>query len=68
MRFSQRIGKREIKTELEREGLSPELRNSLWTLILELIIETKNNEKQYQGHSELTKFFRALWIPLLPQV
>lgn len=62
MRFSQRIGKRKVKTELEKEGLSSELRNSLWTLILELIIETKSNEKQYQDHSELTKYFRDLWI------
>ena len=29
LRFSQRTGKRAIKTELEREGLSPELLNSL---------------------------------------
>ena len=62
MRFSQRIGKRKVKEELEKEGLSPELKNSLWTLILELIIESKSNEKQYQDHSELTKYFRDLWI------
>ncbi len=65
MRFSQRIGKRTIKTDLEKEGLSPEMLNSLWTLILELIIETKSNEKPYQEHSELTKYFRDLWIHFL---
>ena len=62
MRFSQRIGKRKVKTELEKEGLSPELRNSLWTLILELIINSKSNERPYEDDSELTKYFRDLWI------
>ncbi|TVZ08638.1 hypothetical protein JM80_1137 [Cellulophaga sp. RHA_52] len=62
MRFSQRIGKREYKTELEKEGLSPELKNSLWTLVLELIIEERSNEKRYEKHSDLTVFFRELWI------
>jgi hypothetical protein len=60
MRFSQRIGKRDVITELEKEGISPELRNSLWTLIHELIIESKNNENE--DYSELTKYFRELWI------
>ncbi len=63
MRFSQRIGKRKIKTELEKEGLSDELRNSLWTLILELIIEVRSNEKRYDQHySDLSVYFRDLWI------
>jgi uncharacterized protein YuzB (UPF0349 family) len=62
MRFSQRIGKREVKTELEKEGLSPELRNSLWTLVHELLFNSLSNEKPYQDDSELTKYFRGLWI------
>lgn len=62
MRFSERIGKRKVKTELEREGLSQELRNSLWTLILEMVIKYKSNEKPFQGYSELTQYFRDLWI------
>ena len=63
MRFSQRIGKRKIKTELDKEGLSDELRNSLWTLILELIIEVRSNDKRYdQHHSDLSVYFRDLWI------
>lgn len=62
MRFSQRIGKREIKTELVREGLSEELRNTMWTLILELIMNSLSKLKPYEGQSELTKYFRDLWI------
>lgn len=62
MRFSQRIGKREIKAELEKEGLSRELKNSLWTIILESIIDNRSNDKGYQDHSDLTIYFRELWI------
>ncbi len=63
MKFSERIGNRPIKIDLEREGLSPELRNSLWTLVLELIIESKSNTALYGAtHSERAKLFRDLWI------
>lgn len=62
MRFSQRIGKQPIKTELEKEGMSAELRNSLWTLVLELIIDELSNAKRYEAHSELSEYFRDLWI------
>lgn len=63
MRFSQRIGKRKNKTELEKNEMSPELRNTLWTLILELTIGLKKRETGYdQKYSELTDFFRSIWI------
>ncbi len=63
MRFSQRKGKKQIKTVLEKESLSAELRNSLWTLVLELNINEKSNVKKYgEAHSELLKYFRDLWI------
>lgn len=63
MRFSQRIGKREIKINLEREGISPELRNSLWTLILEAVIETKSEQVEYgKTYSAKTDLYRNLWI------
>lgn len=64
MKFSQRIGKREVKTELEREGLSDELRNSLWSLIVEDILRTKSNEADYSyagPTSELARFFIQIW-------
>ncbi len=67
MKFSQRIGKRPIITELEREGLSDELRNSLWTLIVELILRGKSNEAGYDNYgrstlSDLGSFFKLLWM------
>lgn len=67
MRFSQRIGSQPIKTELEREGLSGELRNSLWTLVIESIINCLDNRPKYDMYrktepSELLIFFRNLWV------
>lgn len=68
MRFSQRIGKRPIKTDLEREGLSAELRNSLWTMVRELVVDNLSNERGYDHYhnrktfSPLLEFYRDLWI------
>lgn len=63
MRFSQRIGKREVKTELDKEGLSSELRNTLWSLVLDLVINVKPNIKRYgRNYSALLIYFRELWI------
>lgn len=63
MRFSQRIGKRKIKTDLEKEEISPELLNTLWTLILEGAIESKEEKADYgDKYSKKTDFFRSLWI------
>ena len=64
MRFSQRIGNRKVKIELEKEYLSPELKNSLWNLVLELTIDSKNEDvKRYRSetYSERSKFFRSVW-------
>ncbi len=65
MRFSQRIGKREVKVELEKENLSPELKNSLWTLIIELTIDSKDEDPEKysnETYSDRSKFFRSVWI------
>ena len=55
MKFSERIGKTPVKVELEREGLSADLRNTLWTLTLELVLK-------YLDDYELTTYYRNLWI------
>jgi hypothetical protein len=39
MKFSQRIGKTPVKVELEREGLSPELKNLLWKNVDNMFIK-----------------------------
>lgn len=62
MIFSQRIGKQQIKSVLGKEGLSKELINSLWTLIFELIIAKRYKKEYGEAHSNLSKYFRALWI------
>lgn len=63
MKFSERIGKSKVKTELEKAGISQELRNSLWTILLEMILQKRSNEKPYGTvHSELSIYYRALWI------
>lgn len=64
MKFSERIGITKPKTELVKEGLSSEIKNSLWTLTLELIIDKKSNIANGYGEnlSDLTKYFRDIWI------
>ena len=63
MRFSQRIGLREVKTDVDNAGLSRELKNSLWTAVLEVIINGRNTEKQHGvKYSDLSIYYRDLWI------
>jgi len=63
MRFSERIGKKETRTELEKEGVSDELANSLWTLYLEHTLKSKKvSVYTTEKTSEKTRFFRSMWI------
>jgi hypothetical protein len=68
MRFTQRLGLTPVKTELEKNGISPELLNSLWTVVREVIIDLKDNEHLYdkygqrKSYTDLTEYFRDLWI------
>ncbi|PTB96983.1 hypothetical protein C9994_05015 [Marivirga lumbricoides] len=63
LRFSDRIGKTKVRTDILKEGLTPEMENSLWTLIHDLVLEPKSNEPGYnKKYSDLTKFYRNLWI------
>ncbi|WP_366183849.1 AbiJ-NTD4 domain-containing protein [Flavobacterium ovatum] len=68
MRFTQKLGLSPIKTELEKTGMSPELRNSLWTVVIETILEFRSNERGYnnygqrEAYSKLAEYFRDLWI------
>lgn len=56
MRFSQRIGKSPIKTSLEKEELSIELKNLLWSELLTNII----NDKKYTNYDMI--FYRSVWM------
>ena len=63
MKFSQRIGKTRLKETLERDNISQELLNSLWTFVLESVFGSKKEKpKDNAKYSEQTDFFRALWI------
>ena len=62
MRFSERIGIRPIKTVLTREGISTELRNSLWSVTLELIIDNNDNRSYEEKLSQTTSYFKGLWM------
>lgn len=61
MRFSQRIGKTEVRTVLQREGIDDRLKNILWDLVNELIIKSKLNISKNNRPSQITKFFKVLW-------
>lgn len=61
MRFSQRIGKKPIKTELQIEGISPELKNALWSAFLECIVNNIHDSRYGDGY-DLTRFCKTLWI------
>ncbi len=55
MRFSQRIGKTTVKTELEREGMSEGLRNNLWNVTLNLVLDSKDNSSAVSYNPDRTE-------------
>ena len=59
--FSDRIGKTKVRTELLKDGLSPEMTNTIWTLIYDRLIGTKDNSVHVVGYSDITRFFRFLY-------
>src|SRR5688572_13663195 len=62
-RFSDRIGKTQPKTELLKDGISQEVINALWTVILDTIIKRKRNELfSGEAYTPNTIFFRSIWI------
>lgn len=62
LKFSDRIGKTEPIKELRKEGMTSELVNSLWSIILDILIKTKSNDSSYKPYTEKTELFRNLWI------
>jgi len=59
MRFSQKIGKKDIRTTLQIDTIDSELRNRLWNAILEL----KGGTDQYDHYRESTfqQLSRVIW-------
>ncbi len=64
LRFSDRIGKTEVKIELLKE-VPIEMANALWTLIFELIDQKSINLTYGHTYSDLTLFYRKLWVYFL---
>lgn len=63
MRFSQRIGKRKISSVLEKETISQELRNSLWSLILENVLNNELVDYDFDNnYSKVTALYRSIWM------
>lgn len=63
MRFSQRMGLTPVKVELEKEGMSDELRNGLWSVFYEnMVIGLENDFRRKGGISMRSMFFKLLWV------
>ncbi len=63
MRFSERLGIIKPKNVIERNDISNDLRNTLWTILIEFIIDNENYQSKFgTKYSELENYFRDVWI------
>src|SRR5690606_25118340 len=69
MRFSERKRYTVVGRELEREWVSDELRNTLWSIIRQNILESLSNKvNEYSNNpkdrhsSELFRFYVKIWF------
>ncbi len=61
--FAERIGLKKPKIELSKENLSEDLRNTLWSLIINEVLSKLNPRVGYgESFSPLVSFFKTLWI------
>lgn len=66
MRFSQRIGKRPVNAVIQTEGMTDELRNSIWN-VLDLYIFSRDGfvyHKYHHGIGDINVFSKSLWFNL----
>lgn len=66
-KFSERIGLKQPKTELIKNGMTQELRNSLWTALYKSVFDSLSNIREYrfgdyEPTSKYADFFSSLWI------
>ncbi|WP_294959984.1 AbiJ-NTD4 domain-containing protein [uncultured Flavobacterium sp.] len=60
--FAERIGLKKTKIELSKENLSEDLRNTLWSIIIDEVLSTLNNRAGYgKSVSDQVVFFKILW-------
>jgi len=66
MKFSERIGLFKPKTLIPRDKMPKDLRNTLWSLICVEVLERKSNQPSNNDKfSELSTFFRLIWLDVL---
>lgn len=66
MKFSERIGITKPKTELTKEELPDDLRNTLWSIIYEHINDRISDGRQMgQKYSEQVKLFKNIWLSFM---
>lgn len=61
MRFSERIGKRQIKVEIQLNYMDKDLLNGLWNVITVHILEPMRREK-YIPYSDYDQLVKLLWL------
>ncbi|MWW25723.1 AbiJ-NTD4 domain-containing protein [Algibacter lectus] len=61
MRFSERLGYKPIKQELQFEVIDTDLKNTLWTIFLDGFFN-KLEDRPYQGKRELYGYTYSLWL------
>jgi hypothetical protein len=59
MKFSERLGFKEVKSQLQIDCIDDDLKNSLWTVYLECFIKKLPN---WDRQPALTNFIQKLWI------
>jgi len=62
MRFSERLGYKAIKQELQFEIIGAELKNTLWTIFLDNFINELERENYRTGQKELYRYTYSLWL------
>jgi len=62
VRFSQRIGKKPIKTELQIDTMDDDLRRSLWNVFKILFLDEVKTYYNHIEDTEFEEFFKKIWI------
>lgn len=65
MKFSQRIGLTEVRSVIQLDGMTPELRNSLWNVLDRLVWSAKGFMWDYPREADIQPFSRILWSEFL---
>lgn len=61
MKFSQRLGFTEVRSVIQSDGMSTDLRNSLWNVFDQSVWSVKGFMYDYPGEPDIQPFSRVLW-------